>query len=111
MATSRQPQMAEALKMLWQKFLPQMQERVAVLQDASRALQAGALSDEQRTAAGAAAHKLAGVLGTFGLAAGTTFAREAEELYTSGSPLDSAASARIGVITKQLDELIQKYQD
>jgi HPt (histidine-containing phosphotransfer) domain-containing protein len=111
MATSPQPQMAEALKMLWQKFLPQMQERVAVLEEANEALQTGTLSNEQRTAAGAAAHKLAGVLGTFGLAAGTNLAREAEELYTSGSALDSAASARIGVVTKQLDELIQKHED
>jgi HPt (histidine-containing phosphotransfer) domain-containing protein len=111
MATSPQSQMAEALKMLWQKFLPQMQERVAVLEEANRALQADGLSDEQRTAAGAAAHKLAGVLGTFGLAAGTNLAREAEELYTSDSPLNPAAAERIRGITKQLDELIQKHQN
>ena len=111
MATSPQPQMAEALKMLWQKFLPQMQERVAVLEQANRALQAGTLSNEQRIAAGAAAHKLAGVLGTFGLAEGTNLAREAEEMYTSGSQLDSAALERIGMITIQLDDLIQRHQD
>jgi HPt (histidine-containing phosphotransfer) domain-containing protein len=85
MASNPQPQIAEALKLLWLKFLPQMQERVAVLEEAGGALQAGALSAEQRTAAGAAAHKLAGVLGTFGLTEGTNLAREAETLF-EGSP-------------------------
>ena len=109
MAATGQPQIAEALKHLWQKFLPQMQERVAVLEGANRALEAGSLSDEQRRAAAAAAHKLAGVLGTFGLTEGTTLAREAEETYTTGSPHDSAVASRLSAHTRQLSDLIQKH--
>ena len=110
MGAGPQPQIAEALKLLWLKFLPQMQERVAILEEACEALQAGALSDEQRTAAGAAAHKLAGVLGTFGLTEGTNLAREAEQIFTSDGVLDHAAAARIGVITRQLADLIQTHR-
>jgi HPt (histidine-containing phosphotransfer) domain-containing protein len=111
MSTSPQPEIAEALKLLWQKFLPQMKERLAVLEEANRALEAGSLTEEHRTAAGAAAHKLAGVLGTFGLAEGTTVAREAEQIYTSDSSLDLATSTQIGLITKQLANFIQRHQN
>ncbi len=110
MAADPQPQIAEALKLLWQKFLPQMQERVAVLAEASSALQGGGLTAEQRTAAGAAAHKLAGVLGTFGLTEGTNLAREAEGICSSDGLLDPSAAARIGAITKQLADLIQAHR-
>jgi HPt (histidine-containing phosphotransfer) domain-containing protein len=109
MATSGPPEIAEALKALWQKFLPQIEERVAVLDDANRALVAGTLSGDQRTAAAAAAHKLAGVLGTFGLSEGTNLSRDAEQIYTSGSPLDPAASQQLELIAKQLADLIQAH--
>jgi HPt (histidine-containing phosphotransfer) domain-containing protein len=110
MATSGQTQIADALKLLWQKFLPQMRERIAVLEDANCALEAGSLSEEQRAAAGAAAHKLAGVLGTFGLAEGTNLAREAEDICTSDLPIDDLASSRLHSITEQLLKLIQTHQ-
>jgi HPt (histidine-containing phosphotransfer) domain-containing protein len=110
METSGQPQLAEALKLLWQKFLPQMQERIAVLEEASSALEAGSLSAGQRAAAAAAAHKLAGVLGTFGLAEGTDIAREVEGIYTSDAPLDSVSRTRLGLRSQQLATLIKAYR-
>jgi HPt (histidine-containing phosphotransfer) domain-containing protein len=109
MSASGQPEIAEALKALWQKYLPQIEERVAVIEDANRALRDGSLSEEQRAAAGAAAHKLAGVLGTFGLSEGTNLARDAEQIYTAGFPLDSAASQHLELIAQQLAGLIQKH--
>ena len=60
---------------MWAQFLPQIQERVAVLETAAEAFAAGRLS-KQHEAAKTAAHKLAGVLGTFGLTQGTVLARE-----------------------------------
>jgi HPt (histidine-containing phosphotransfer) domain-containing protein len=110
MAIGGQPQIAEALKLLWQKFLPQMQERVAVMEDANRALRAGSLSAEQRAIAAAAAHKLSGVLGTFGLAEGTNLAREAEQIYAPGPSLEPAASPLLDLLAKQLADLIQTHQ-
>jgi HPt (histidine-containing phosphotransfer) domain-containing protein len=101
------PEFTEALNQLWRKFLPQIRERIAVLEEANRALQDGALSAEQQAAAGAAAHKLAGVLGTFSLAEGTTLAREAEEIYASSSLLSSGAFPRLEAIAERLADLIQ----
>jgi len=72
--------MAEALARLWTKFLPEITQRVAVLEAAAISLAMGSLSSEEREAAHAAAHKLAGSLGSFGLHQGTDRARQAEVL-------------------------------
>jgi HPt (histidine-containing phosphotransfer) domain-containing protein len=87
--TATPPTMAEALARLWTKFLPDIEQRVAILEVAAQALAAGSLSNEQRESAHAAAHKLAGTLGTFGLHRGTDLARQAELGFTQ----EEAASA------------------
>jgi HPt (histidine-containing phosphotransfer) domain-containing protein len=100
---------ADALKALWVKFLPQMQERVSAIEEANRALQTGTLSSGQRSAAAEAAHKLAGVLGTFGLTSGTELAREAEDLYASETSIDQDGLARLNFIAQQLTAIIQGH--
>jgi HPt (histidine-containing phosphotransfer) domain-containing protein len=65
------------------------------------------LSTEQRAAANSAAHKLAGVLGTFGLTRGTVLAREAEMIYSGEPDTDAAAEAQLKMITAQLRTLIE----
>jgi HPt (histidine-containing phosphotransfer) domain-containing protein len=80
-----QPDLTAALDRLWARFLPEIRERVAVIDAAVAALAAGSLSPGQKDDAASAAHKLAGVLGTFSLARGTELARELE-LRFSGSP-------------------------
>jgi len=72
--------MAEALARLWTKFLPEIEQRIAVLEAAAQALAAGSLTSQQRETAHAAAHKLAGSLGTFGLHRGTEISRQAEHV-------------------------------
>ena len=67
--------MAAALARMWAKFLPEISARIAILEEAAAA---NPLSQEQRAAAHAAAHKLAGSLGMFGLQRGTEVARQAE---------------------------------
>jgi HPt (histidine-containing phosphotransfer) domain-containing protein len=88
---------AEALNQMWVKFLPDIEQRVAVLEFAAAAISEGALTAELREEAAAAAHKLAGSLGTFGLDEGTALARDAESLYSrdnlSGPRLDERATA------------------
>lgn len=76
-----QKRMAE----LWARHLPEIAERVRVLESACSALENGELSGEERKAASAAAHKLAGALGTFGRTRGTELARELEEMLDGGS--------------------------
>jgi HPt (histidine-containing phosphotransfer) domain-containing protein len=94
------------LDQLWVKFLPQMQERVATLQDAANALARGDLPPTVRAEAHSAAHKLAGILGTFGLENGTTLAREAESLLAPGNDLDSPAQQRLDQISTEIRTLI-----
>jgi HPt (histidine-containing phosphotransfer) domain-containing protein len=99
-----QPELNAALDRLWKQFLPQMEERVATIEAASTALTGGRLTDDQRGAAQTAAHKLAGVLGTFGLTKGTILAREAEMLYAGDA--DPASAAQLNDIAAQLRALI-----
>jgi HPt (histidine-containing phosphotransfer) domain-containing protein len=102
-----QPAMAQAIEAMWGRFLPLMEERVAVLESAETALSSGLLTIEQRSAANAAAHKLAGVLGTFGLTRGTILARKAEILYSAEPEFDPAAARELKKITVQLREMIE----
>jgi HPt (histidine-containing phosphotransfer) domain-containing protein len=101
-----QPALDAAIQKLWEKFLPQMEERIATLERADAALAVDALTREQRSAANAAAHKLAGVLGSFGLTRGTILAREAEILYSGEPGTDPAAAAQLRAITAELRLLI-----
>ncbi|MFZ0745528.1 MAG: Hpt domain-containing protein [Terracidiphilus sp.] len=93
------------MKRLWTRFLPQLEERVAILHGAAAAVAEGTLSSEHRAQAISAAHKLAGVLGTFGLAEGTDLAREAETFYSSELETDSATSERLARIPLQLQAM------
>ena len=100
-------QMTEAMNRLWVKFLPQIEERVQTLEDAAaRLAAANSLSPDEQSKASAEAHKLAGVLGTFGLKEGTELAREAEGLYSDGTNSNPAKAARLGVIAEQLRVIV-----
>ena len=99
------PALAAALERLWAKFLPDLRERVAVLESAAQSLAANALTAEQQAAAHAAAHNLAGVLGTFNLERGTELARELELLYASAP--DPSAAPHVARQTLELRALIE----
>jgi HPt (histidine-containing phosphotransfer) domain-containing protein len=90
-----QTALASAIDRLWTQFLPQMEERIATLETAAAAFAADKLSIEQHEAANTAAHKLAGVLGTFGLTRGTVLARELEIMYSRENDPDPALAARM----------------
>ena len=100
----------QALDRLWLQFQPMMRERVAILE--ASAAGANGLSGEEREAAHGAAHKLAGALGTFGLAEGTALAREAEAIYTGDMgggdrQLAEESVARLSEIAAQLRVMIE----
>ena len=106
MQPHEQDALNQALDGLWAKFLPLIEDRVDLLESAA-ACAANRLSSQEQQAAFAAAHKLAGVLGTFGLAEGTALARELEMLYSGQSSLDPALGARLVSITAQLRSIVQ----
>jgi HPt (histidine-containing phosphotransfer) domain-containing protein len=98
--------LAEAMNRLWAKYLPQMEARVAALENAAAGLASGTLSSDERQQASAEAHKLAGVLGTFGLKEGTELAREAEELYGSAPDSEQSIAVRVSLIAEQLKAMV-----
>jgi HPt (histidine-containing phosphotransfer) domain-containing protein len=108
MAPGKPAALTEALDRLWIQFLPQMEERVAALEAASGSLAAGTLSPDLCAEAHAAAHKLAGVLGTFDLTRGTILAREAEMLFCCGPETDPDpdAAVRLTAIARQLRTIV-----
>lgn len=110
MEAGTQDAIRDALDQLWAKFLPQMEERLRVLEAANRALEEGVLPDAQRSKAASAAHKLAGALGMFGLEEGTALAREAEVLYCEGQDPVPEAKRRLSAIAVRLAELMRAHR-
>ena len=106
MATDAQTALSEALDRMWARFLPQMQERVDTLDATAQAFAAGLLSVDQQQEAHSAAHKLAGVLGTFGLTRGTVLARELEIVYSRQNDLDPELAARLASTAAELRTII-----
>lgn len=98
--------LAEAMNRLWAKHLPKMEERVAILEDAAGRLAGGTLTEEEQQRASSEAHKLAGVLGTFGLTEGTELAREAENMYGNSLTADPTAVRRLSLIAEQLRTMV-----
>lgn len=85
----------EAAAGLWDEFKGQVFEQLKALEQAALALLEGNLQSELREEAGRQAHKLAGSLGSLGLAEGTRLARDLEQRLKAGMPLGQAESLRI----------------
>jgi HPt (histidine-containing phosphotransfer) domain-containing protein len=92
----------EMLQAMWKTSRPAILERFQTIRDAEKMLAAGSLDDGARKNAESAAHKLAGVLGTFGLPQGTQLASQIEALLASSSPLDTTHAHELA---RKLDEL------
>jgi HPt (histidine-containing phosphotransfer) domain-containing protein len=106
MARTDPAALAEAMNRLWAQFLPQLEERVSTLECAAAARAADSLTQELCHEASSAAHKLAGVLGTFGLDLGTDLAREAETLYASPASAAAAGNERPAELAAQLRNVL-----
>jgi HPt (histidine-containing phosphotransfer) domain-containing protein len=76
-----------AVAEVWARFRPTIMERLGVLTQAVAALEERRLSDSLRLRAEAEAHKLAGSLGSFGFAEGTSLARAIEMHFRPDAPM------------------------
>jgi HPt (histidine-containing phosphotransfer) domain-containing protein len=76
------------LASLWERNLPIMHERIAVLEKALHATRTGTLTAKLRQEAAETAHKLSGSLGMFGFPHGTVHARRIEEHLEAEGPVD-----------------------
>jgi diguanylate cyclase (GGDEF)-like protein len=90
------------------RFMDVLWNRVDVLEQAGTALLEGKLHLQLRTSAGREAHKLAGLLGTIGFAAGSRYAREIEELLTRGAVLNEAHALRLSELVVALRMDLEK---
>lgn len=80
----------DALRALWDRTLPRVLARIAVLDDAAAALGAGGLDDELRDRARTEAHRLAGTLGTMGLPDASPLAKTLERLLETPPEREAA---------------------
>jgi HPt (histidine-containing phosphotransfer) domain-containing protein len=106
-ASDAQTALAAALDRMWAQFLPQIQERIEVLEKSAQSFADGRLTIEQHEIASAAAHKLAGVLGTFGLTRGTVLARELEIMYSRENGPDPELAERLAATAVELRSMIE----
>ncbi|MGC2635596.1 MAG: Hpt domain-containing protein [Acidobacteriaceae bacterium] len=97
---------AARLAQLWVKSRPVILERMDVLRTSHAALTANPDDAEARIRAREAAHKLSGVLGTFGLPGGSEAAHRIEACLTSANPLTEADLAEIARQIDALDKAI-----
>lgn len=96
------PDLTAILNQLWTRFLPEIHERVAILESSAQAYASGTATPEQHQGAHAAAHKLAGSLGTFGLTQGSDLAREFELMCSSDEICSPAQAQRMAAIAAEI---------
>jgi CheY-like chemotaxis protein len=100
--------LAGALDASWTRGRDAQLRRVALLERAIVALMAGALEDDERQLAIGEAHKLAGSLGSFGLAEGSRLAAEIEMAW-SVEDAQPADPARLAALVVGLRTVVQEH--
>jgi HPt (histidine-containing phosphotransfer) domain-containing protein len=93
---------------LWERSRHTVAERAALLQAAAELWNDNQLDAATKLSAVDSAHKLAGVLGTFGLPRGTDLAREAEGLFAQSTPPEKAELERLRHLLAELTRLIAR---
>jgi HPt (histidine-containing phosphotransfer) domain-containing protein len=99
--------LSQVMDGLWTRFLPDIRARVSVLESAAQVAGEGKLPAKQREAAQSAAHKLAGVLGTFGLTRGTVLARELESTFGRESSRGRKTATKLAEIAAELRSMVE----
>jgi HPt (histidine-containing phosphotransfer) domain-containing protein len=100
--------MQSMIAALWERSRHTVAERAHLLQSAGELWNSNRLDAATKLQAVDSAHKLAGVLGTFGLPRGTDLAREAEGLFGQSTPPDKAEIERLQVLLAELTQLIDR---
>jgi HPt (histidine-containing phosphotransfer) domain-containing protein len=105
---SQEQKMHSMISALWERSRHTVAERAQLLQSAGELWNDNRLDAATKLRAVDSAHKLAGVLGTFGLPRGTDLAREAEGLFGQSTPPDKAEIERLQVLLAELTRLIDR---
>jgi DNA-binding transcriptional MocR family regulator len=94
------------LQALWVNSRQTIDERVESIREVYTQARAGALDHATRQLGSQAAHKLAGVLGTFSLPRGSEIGRSIEELLEQTGKLTTADVAQLGEWVTELETVI-----
>jgi diguanylate cyclase (GGDEF)-like protein len=92
---------------IWERSRDVILERVAAMERAAIALQAGVLSDAARRTAQREAHKLAGAAGTFGFWNSSELAREVEQLLRGTAPISPDRVQRMSDVVALLRQQLE----
>lgn len=92
---SREDRSREILRQVWLRNRSTTMERLAVVAAALTSLAAGELDAERCDAGLSEAHKLRGILGTYGFTEGSELATEAEEMFQGGG--ETAGAGELAV--------------
>ncbi len=103
----QQEQYLEFLNQLWVISKPKSLEQLEVLFQAIAKLQSGVLDPQLQAQAHQTAHKLAGTLGTLGLAIAMQIARQLENLFNSPALLKKNQLELLEVLVLDLEQSIQ----
>jgi HPt (histidine-containing phosphotransfer) domain-containing protein len=104
---SQEQKLQAMLSALWDRSRHTVAERAELLQVAGNLWVENRLDEATRLRAVDSAHKLAGVLGTFGLPRGTDLAREAEVRFGESTPPRKEEIDRLQVLLAELARLIE----
>ena len=107
-AQSQEQKLQTMISALWERSRHTVVERAALLRTAGDLLSDNSLDQATQQRAVDSAHKLAGVLGTFGLPQGTDLAREAEVLFGQSTPLGRDEVQRLQLLLAELTRLIDR---
>lgn len=105
---SQDQKLQSMIAALWDRSRHTVVERAALLRTAGELLAHNRLDEITRLNAVDSAHKLAGVLGTFGLPRGTDLAREAEVLFGRSAKPGKVEIERLQVLLAELTHLIDR---
>lgn len=98
--------LASKISELWTVSRPAILERLSALRAAYAALSANPADAEARRQGRELAHKLAGVLGTFGLPQGSVIASSIESVLMTDAPLTPQDVATLGTRIAELEAVI-----
>ncbi|MEB3883546.1 response regulator [Lyngbya sp. CCY1209] len=100
-------QLDQSVNKIWERFRANFGDRIAVIERAGVAAQAGQLDPQLRQEARQEAHKLAGSLGTFGRAEGSAIARQIEALLQDDTPWSGDRIAALPELTRNLRRSVE----
>ena len=107
---SNAKEMEELLQSLWTKNYGLLQERLKLIRDAYDRLAVGSLDKQTRCDAESAAHKLAGILGTFGLPQGSALASKIETSLAKETTSSSEFAAQLHSWLTELETIVASRQ-